>query len=342
MKNYLFAIETSCDETAVALFDINTNSLIDEITNSQITLHAPFGGVVPELASRAHIQKLPILVDTLFSRNSIKYSQLAAIAVTNEPGLKGCLLVGTSYAQSLAYSLNIPCIPIHHLEGHMYAWELNKDAQYNDDSFMALIVSGGHTELVIADSFRKYKTIAKTKDDAAGEAFDKIASLLKLPYPGGPALSKLAEHGNHNRFPIPVGMKDDPTSFSFSGLKTAALKLIAEYSEQIRSDEQLKADIAASIELGICNSLIIKTMQACKEYGVKHLIITGGVAANKRLRYLLISEAKNSGIKCSIPEFKWCTDNAAMIGNVGLKLFKQKSIFNTMTIQTRSALETLK
>ena len=306
----LLAIETSCDESAVALLDVakfhagETEFLAADLVSSQAKLHEPYGGVVPELAAREHTANLPLLVnEALRGRHA---SDIGAVAVTRGPGLKGCLLVGLSFAKALAYGRKVPLIPIHHLEGHLLAGHLGGAPP--KFPMLALVVSGGHTLLVVASGVGKYRVVASTRDDAAGEAFDKTATLLGLPYPGGPVLASLARTGDPKAFQFPIALADDPSSFSFSGLKTAVLRTVDALSPDER--EARKADLAASIECAIVETLVRKTVQAEAEHKPKSILVTGGVAANTRLRSRL-RESLHTPL--SVPEPKWCTDNAAMI-----------------------------
>jgi N6-L-threonylcarbamoyladenine synthase len=324
----LLAIETSCDETAVALFELGqalevgtpySSVLKGEKLASQIALHEAYGGVVPELAAREHLSTLAPLVRTILQDNNLDFDSLTAIAVTSGPGLKGCLLVGYSYAKSLAYELGIPLLPVHHIEGHMFAPELDDPPQY---PALALVVSGGHTMLVRVAGFRDYEVIAVTRDDAAGEAFDKSATLLGLPYPGGPALSRQAEQGDPESYSLPVGVAHDPNSFSFSGLKTAVHRCILGLGDSIE-DPQVLSNVAASVQSAIVRALVEKTKIACERHSPESLILTGGVAANSYLRKRLEDELSPMGITLHVPPMKWCTDNAAMIGVVASKMYWQ-------------------
>jgi N6-L-threonylcarbamoyladenine synthase len=324
----ILAIETSCDETALAIVESKellstefklSNYLLAEVLSSQTALHALYGGVVPELAAREHLQNFSPLLATLLERSGIALNQIEAVAVTQGPGLKGCLLVGLQFGSGLASGLGVPLIPIHHLEGHLWSGLLLEKEQRIQTPFIALLVSGGHTLLVLVEEFRSYKIIASTRDDAAGEAFDKIATLLSLPYPGGPALSKLAISGNRIKYPFPIAMVDDPTSFSFSGLKTAVSREIQSIKQRSNDDlsEHVRADLAASVEHTIAKTLCDKTILACQKYAVKSMLLTGGVAANSYLRAELQEKLNKIGVQLIVAEPRWCTDNAVMIANVG-------------------------
>ncbi len=340
----LLAIETSCDETAVALFELSQplapgvpyeTVLLGEKLASQVTLHEAYGGVVPELAAREHLTALSPLVRTLLEEHGTSFASLRAVAVTSGPGLKGCLLVGYSYAKALAYELSIPLIPTHHIEGHIFAPELDDPPAY---PALALVVSGGHTMLVRVSGFRQYEILAVTRDDAAGEAFDKSATLLGLPYPGGPALSRQAEAGNPEAYSLPVGVAHDPMSFSFSGLKTAVHRCIQGIGNAIEKPEVL-SNVAASVQAAIVRALVEKTLTACEMYSPESVIVTGGVAANGFLRSRLKEELSPLGISLHVPPMKWCTDNAAMIGVVASKEYWMKHP-NLDSFNPRTATET--
>lgn len=318
----LLAIETSCDETAVAVFDLDQflrdpssagTALLADIVSSQIKLHAPYGGVVPELAAREHIVNLPLILQEALETAHSGPADIAAVGVTRGPGLKGCLLTGLCFAKAFCFARQIPLYPINHLEGHLYSSLLLSPESHPQHPFLALLVSGGHTLLVFVEGFRRYRIVAQTRDDAAGEAFDKIASLLDLPYPGGPALSALATEGDPQSFAFPLGLANDPASFSFSGLKTAVLRKVQELRKGGALTDQARKDLAASAEQAIVRSLVQKTMQACRELRPKGLIVSGGVAANRVLRTALADEAAARNIPFCAPPLRWCTDNASMI-----------------------------
>jgi N6-L-threonylcarbamoyladenine synthase len=319
----ILGIETSCDETAVALFEGELGStkgrVFAEQIASQIEIHARFGGVVPEIASREHLEALPMMVENVMREAAYDWSEIDYIAVTSGPGLMGALLVGVSYARALGCANNIPVIPVHHMEGHLLATGIS-DNGLPDFPFITLLVSGGHTMLVRVDAIGKYRVIGQTIDDAAGECFDKSARLLGLPYPGGPEISKLAEKGDAKRFKLPRPLlNQDNLNFSFSGLKTAVMYAVKGHGAL---DGQTKADMAASIEAAICDVLVKKSIRACNQEGITRLVIAGGVAANQRLRSLLNKGTPDSAIQVFLPHLKYCTDNAAMVayaGFLGLK-----------------------
>ena len=318
----ILGIETSCDETGVAIYD-SEKGLLGHKLYSQIKLHAKYGGVVPELASRDHINYIIPLIHDLLSDYKINIQNIEAIAYTSGPGLSGALLVGSSVAESLACALGIRSIPIHHLEGHLLAPML--EDRKPKFPFIALLVSGGHSQLIHVKELGSYKIIGDTLDDAAGEAFDKTAQLLGLGYPGGAALSKLAEKGlNHFELPRPL-LHSNGLDFSFSGLKTAVLYLVR---KQKKLTKEIKADIAYAFEDSITDVLVKKTIQALKQEGLKRVIISGGVGANKTLRNKIIAECNQNEFEYFFPDLTFCTDNGAMIalaGSLRLKMPSKKN-----------------
>lgn len=327
----LLAIETSCDETALAVFDVaaflngerrREAVLRAEIVSSQVALHQPYGGVVPELAAREHLLNLPPLVNGLFENARCTPADILGVAVTRGPGLNGCLLVGISFAKSFALGRKIPFLALHHLEAHLFAAELGDPIEQLEYPSLALLVSGGHTELILLESFRKYQVLARTRDDAVGEAFDKAATLLGLPYPGGPALAQCAEAGAPGAFEFPIGMSKDETAFSFSGVKTAVLREVQKLGERI-GDEKVRGDMARAIEECFVSTLSEKTERALEKHRPKSLILTGGVAANTALRASLANIASAHKIPFRVPERRWCTDNAGMIGMLALRIIEQ-------------------
>ena len=318
----VLGIETSCDETGVALYD-TARGLLGHALYSQVDMHAAYGGVVPELASRDHIRRvLPLLQDVLASADQ-RLADIGAIAYTGGPGLAGALLVGASIATSLAYALGIPALGIHHLEGHLLSPLLSEPAP--EFPFVALLVSGGHTQLMLVDGVSEYSLLGETVDDAAGEAFDKTAKLLGLGYPGGPALASLAERGRPGRYGLPRPMlpqleKSGDLNFSFSGLKTAVLILAREQP----LDDQSRADLAAEFETAVVDVLVAKSLAALEQTGRQRLIVAGGVGANRRLRTVLTAQAKQRGFEVYYPLLEFCTDNGAMIAlAAALRLTRQ-------------------
>ena len=307
----ILGIETSCDETGVAIYD-SEKGLLGHKLYSQIKLHAKYGGVVPELASRDHINYIIPLIHGLLKDCKINIQNIEAIAYTSGPGLSGALLVGSSVAESLACALGIRSIPIHHLEGHLLAPML--EDRKPKFPFIALLVSGGHSQLIHVKELGSYKIIGDTLDDAAGEAFDKTAQLLGLGYPGGAALSKLAEKGlKHFELPRPL-LHSNGLDFSFSGLKTAVLYLVR---KQKKLTKEIKADIAYAFEDSITDVLVKKTIQALKQEDLKRVIISGGVGANKTLRNKIIAECNQNEFEYFFPDLTFCTDNGAMIALAG-------------------------
>jgi N6-L-threonylcarbamoyladenine synthase len=307
----ILGIETSCDETGVALYDSATQQLAHRL-HSQIEMHAAYGGVVPELASRDHIRRLIPLIDEVLQESKRSLIEVDAIAVTQGPGLGGALLVGTSVAAGLGAALGKPVIGIHHLEGHLLSPLLTEPRP--DFPFVALLVSGGQTQLMAVDGVGRYQLLGETVDDAAGEAFDKTASLLGLSYPGGSALSKLAESGTPGRFKLPRPMiASGDLDFSFSGLKTAALTLKRKLEAENGFDNQARADVAVAFQSAIVDVLVAKSLSALKQSGMKRLVVAGGVGANKPLREKLTRAAVAIGAKVFYPPLDLCTDNGAMI-----------------------------
>ena len=321
MQAFVLGIETSCDETAVAVLDGQWN-ILSNVLDSQVAIHAPFGGVVPELASRRHMERLEILTREALGQASLSLDDITGIAVTNRPGLVGALIVGVNFAKALSYSLTIPFVTVNHLEGHMAsAWLANPEMRM---PAMVLVASGGHTHLARVMNRGEFQFIGWTLDDAAGEAFDKGAKMLGLPYPGGPAIDKLAKQGRKNAisFPRPQLHSRDFT-FSFSGLKTALLYFLKK--EKTTLDSPLVvADIAASYQEAIIDVLVDKLCRAAVQYDIKAISVVGGVAANSRLREKLEEEAEAQGLQVTLPPRLLCTDNAAMIAAAGLQKLERK------------------
>ena len=312
----VLGIESSCDETGVALYDTK-NGLLAHALHSQVEMHAEYGGVVPELASRDHIRRVLPLTEIALKDASKNLQDIDAIAYTQGPGLSGALLVGTSFAESLAFSLQIPTINVHHLEGHLLAPLLEDNPP--EFPFVALLVSGGHSQLMRVDGIGEYELLGDTLDDAAGEAFDKTAKLLGLGYPGGPALSKLAQMGKP-RFKLPRPLLNSgDLNFSFSGLKTSVLTLANQHQPL---DNETKADIAYEFQEAVTEVLTKKCMSALRETGLDKLIVSGGVGANARLREKLNAATKRKMCKVSYPRLEFCTDNGAMIAFAGAMRLK--------------------
>ncbi len=313
----ILGIETSCDETGVAIYD-HVNGLLAHAVYTQTAIHAPFGGVVPELASRDHLRKLLPMVHSTIQQAGLAPQQIDGLAYTKGPGLAGALLVGAMLGRALAFAWQIPAIGVHHLEGHLLAPFL--EPLPPDFPFVALLVSGGHTELIKVEGIGQYTLIGDTLDDAAGEAFDKTAKLLGLGYPGGAALAALAEQGDPNRFYFPRPMIDRPgLDFSFSGLKTYAANICRDHRIDNEINEQTKADIACAFQAAVVETLVVKCRRAIKETGMKRLVIAGGVGANMALRKALQTLAEKLQITLYFPRMEFCTDNGAMIAYAGCR-----------------------
>ncbi len=312
----ILGIETSCDETGVALYDTAlpaSAGLLAHALHSQIAMHAAYGGVVPELASRDHIQRLVPLIEKVLAESNRSLRSVDAIAVTEGPGLGGALMVGTSVAAGLGLALGKPMIGIHHLEGHLLSPLLAEPRP--KFPFIALLVSGGHTQLMAVEAVGRYTLLGETVDDAAGEAFDKTASLLALPYPGGAALSELAKQGNAKKYLLPRPMLHSGNlEFSFSGLKTAVLMLTKKLTDTTKFlADDTRADIAASFQAAVVDVLAAKCLAALKQTDMKALVVSGGVGANQSLRSTLLREAERIGAQVFFPPLEFCTDNGAMI-----------------------------
>lgn len=307
----VLGIETSCDETGVAVYD-SERGLLSDALHSQIELHARYGGVVPELASRDHIRRLLPLTRRALADAGVPLTAIDAIAYTAGPGLAGALLTGASFAESLALALEVPALPIHHLEGHLLSPLMAPDRP--DFPFVALLVSGGHTQLMQVCGIGRYELLGESLDDAAGEAFDKTAKLLGLGYPGGPALARLAAGGRPGRFRLPRPMMaSGDLDFSFSGLKTAVLTAVRDHP----LDERSRADLAAEFQQAVVDVLVSKAIAALRRRGQRHLVVAGGVGANLALREQLSAAAASAGVRVHYPPLALCTDNGAMIAFAG-------------------------
>ncbi|TRU81029.1 MAG: tRNA (adenosine(37)-N6)-threonylcarbamoyltransferase complex transferase subunit TsaD [Microcystis novacekii Mn_MB_F_20050700_S1] len=331
----ILAIETSCDETAVAI--VNNNQVLSSVVSSQIDLHRLYGGVVPEMASRQHLETINFCLEKAWQETGLTWSEIDGIAVTVAPGLVGALMVGMTAAKTLAIVHDKPFIAIHHLEGHIYASYL-AEADLKPP-FLSLLVSGGHTSLIHVQDCGKYQQLGTTRDDAAGEAFDKVARLLNLSYPGGPIIDRMAKDGNPQAFPLPEGKISLPTGgfhaydSSFSGLKTAVLRLV----EKFEPDNLPVADIAASFQDTVARSLTRRTINCALDYGLKTIAIGGGVAANSALRNHLETAAKNHHLTVYFPPLKLCTDNAAMIARAAVDHY-DRGHFSDLSLGVRSRL----
>ena len=328
----ILGIETSCDETAVAIVK-NGTEVLANVVSSQIESHKQFGGVVPEIASRQHVEQITVVLEEAFRQANLTWEAIDAIAVTEGPGLVGALLIGINAAKALAFAKNKPLIAVHHIAGHIYANRLQKEFEF---PLLALIVSGGHTELVLMRDHGTYELIGETRDDAAGEAFDKIARSLNLPYPGGPQIDRLAQNGNiSNDFPR-AWLEQGSYDFSFSGLKSAVINHI--HNQKQRGEEIVKENIAASFQASVVEVLTEKTYNAAIHYDVKQVIIAGGVAANKGLRTSIQERFSNTNIPVFIPPIQLCTDNAAMIAAAANIQFEKKQ-FATWDLNGKPSLQ---
>lgn len=311
----ILGIETSCDETGVAVYDSEQGILADALY-SQIDLHAEYGGVVPELASRDHVRKLLPLIDEVMQRAACAKTELDAIAYTAGPGLVGALMVGASVAKSLAFAWGIPAVAVHHMEGHLLAPLLEDPSP--QAPFIALLVSGGHTQLVNVEAIGRYEILGESLDDAAGEAFDKTAKMLGLGYPGGPAIARAAEQGTPGRFQFPRPMVDRPgLDFSFSGLKTFTLNTRDDCAEQAELSSQDVADIAWAFQDAVVDTLALKCRRALRQTGARQLVVAGGVSANRLLRQRLAEMVAKEKAEVFYPQLRYCTDNGAMIAFAG-------------------------
>ena len=313
---YILGIESSCDETSVSIVR-NGNEELATVVLSQMDTHALYGGVVPEIASRMHVESITVVIEECLNKANMTMDDITAIAVTYGPGLIGCLLIGTIAATTLSYVYNKPLVPVHHIAGHIYANNLVSEMKF---PLIALVVSGGHTELVYMKNNYEFEKIGGTLDDAVGECYDKVARVLSLPYPGGPLVDKMAHEGS-DTYDLPLPLDDNTYDFSFSGMKSAVINLV--HNELQRGNEIRKEDLATSFQNRVVEILTKKTMKALKEYNVKNLIIAGGVSANKGIRDTFTEICKEEGINLTIPNIKYCTDNGAMIAAAGFFAYKK-------------------
>ena len=312
---YILGIETSCDETSVSIVK-NGVTEIATVVSSQMDTHAKFGGVVPEIASRMHVEVITMVLEECLNKASITMDDIDAIAVTYAPGLIGCLLVGVTFASTLSYIYNKPLVPVHHIIGHIYANNLKSRLKF---PLISLVVSGGHTEIVYMDKDYSFKKIGGTLDDAVGEAYDKVARVINVPYPGGPTVDKLAHIGN-NTYNLPTPLDDKSYNFSFSGIKSAVINLV--HNETQRGNEINKEDLCCTFQNKVVDILTKKTIKALKEYNCSNLIVAGGVSANSGLRKRLTEICNDKNISLTYPEIRLCTDNAAMIASAGYYAYK--------------------
>jgi N6-L-threonylcarbamoyladenine synthase len=353
-QRWVLGIESSCDETGVALFDAEHGVIVAEALHSQVALHAPFGGVVPELASRDHIKYGLRLIDQVLQQGQCTGPEVEAIAYTQGPGLAGALLVGAQLAASLAFAWSKPLIPVHHMEGHLLSPLLADLAP--TFPFVALLVSGGHTQLMRVDGVGRYEMLGDTIDDAAGEAFDKSAKLLGLAYPGGPLLAKLAESGNPRAFAIPRPLvHSGDLNFSFAGLKTAVANVVRQVTGTalpgrgavsmpqplLPPDHPQRADLAASVQAAIVECLVVKTLRALEQTGLKQVVVAGGVGANMHLRAALGAATQAIGATAFYPPLALCTDNGAMIAHVGALRLAEATRNYAVQVRPRWPLSTL-
>ena len=326
---YIFAIESSCDETSASIIK-NGCEEISTVISTQISTHKEYGGVVPEIASRLHINNItPVLEETLEKAN-MQMEDMDAIAVTYGPGLIGSLLVGVEAAKALSMIYKKPLIPVHHIAGHIYANNLVKQLQF---PLIALVVSGGHTELIYMKEHYSFERIGGTLDDAVGEAYDKVARVIGVNYPGGPEVDRLA-HIGQDSYNLPLPLDDETYNFSFSGIKSSVMNLVN--NERQKGNIIKKEDLAASFQNRVVKIIVKKTMKALKDYNVQNLIVAGGVSANKGLREAITKECEENNINLTIPEIKYCTDNAAMIGAAAYQLFLKKR-FADITLNAKAS-----
>ena len=331
---YILGIESSCDETSIAILefeqDNNNFKVLSNIVSSQIDIHKKYGGVVPEIASRQHTKNISLVLDEALAEANISLQDISAIAVTVGPGLVGALLVGLSYAKALAYALNIPLVPVHHIAGHIAA---NFITHPNlTVPFLALVVSGGHSHVILVENYTSFKILAKTRDDAAGEAFDKVARVLHLGYPGGPEVSKMAKQGQAT-YKLPKTKFEDNLDFSFSGIKTAVLNIVNKEKDNLRV-----ADMCASFETNVAEVLVDHTIELAKIHNISKIALAGGVSANSKLREYLVSSGKKENIEIFLPELKYCTDNAAMIAAAGIFKYNEKKFTKDLALNAKASM----
>ncbi len=310
----ILSIETSCDDTACSIFR-GPREVLSSVVSSQEELHKKYGGIVPELASRRHLENIVPVIRMVLEEAKIELSQIEAVVATRGPGLPGSLFVGFMMAKAMAFALKVPFVGVNHLMGHLLAIFLEREVDF---PFIGLIVSGGHTSLYLAKGFLEYELLGETLDDAAGEAFDKVASLFGLPYPGGPIIDRLSREGDPNFVNFPRPMLNEGLSFSFSGLKTAVKHFLSTNPSAVNRP----SDVLASFQEAVCDVLVTKTLRAASLFNIKRIVVSGGVAANRRLRGKFLEEGAKRGFEIYFPSPRFCTDNAAMIALAGYELLK--------------------
>lgn len=314
---YILGIESSCDETSVSIVK-NGNIEINTVILSQIDIHKKFGGVVPEIASRSHVESITLVIEECLNNANMTMDDITAIAVTYGPGLAGSLLIGVESAKTLAFAFNKPLIPVHHIAGHIYANILVSKMKF---PLICLVISGGHTEIIYMKEDYSFEKIGGTLDDSIGEAYDKVARVIDVPYPGGPVIDRYSKMG-HNTYKLPLPMDDGSYNFSFSGIKSAVINLA--HNEKQRGNEINKYDLSCSFQTTIVDILTKKTMMPVKEYGVKQLLLAGGVSANSGIREKFKELCEKENVELVVPNMKYCTDNAAMIAAAGYYMYKDK------------------
>lgn len=314
---YILAIESSCDETSVSIVK-NGCEEINTVILSQIDIHKKFGGVVPEIASRSHVENITIVIDECLKGANMGVNDMDAIAVTYGPGLAGALLIGVEAAKTLSFIYDKPLIAVHHIAGHIYANRLETKLKF---PLISLVISGGHTEIIYMKEDYSFEKIGGTLDDSVGEAYDKVARVIDVPYPGGPIIDKYAKIGKCT-YKLPIPMDDDSYNFSFSGIKSAVINLV--HNEKQRGNEINKYDLSASFQEVVVDILTKKTMRAVKEYNVKQLLVAGGVSANSGIRDRLKELCEKEDVELVVPKIKYCTDNAAMIASAAYYMYKDK------------------
>ena len=324
----ILAIESSCDETSMSVIEDGHIDL-GTVILSQIDIHKSYGGVVPEIASRSHAESITIVLEEVLTKANVTMDEIDAVAVTYGPGLIGSLLVGLIAAKTIAYIYDKPLIPVHHIAGHIYANNLVKKMEF---PLIALVISGGHTDLIYMEENYSFKKIGGTLDDAVGECYDKVARVLGLPYPGGPSIDKLAREGN-DTYKLPLPLNDDSYDFSFSGIKSAVINLV--HNEEQKKNAIRNADLACSFQNKVVEILTKKTIKALKEYHVKNLVVAGGVAANSAIRKSLEEECLKNNFNMTVPQILYCTDNAAMIGAAGFFAY-QKGIKADLNLNAKA------